>query len=456
MYGNTTIAAIATPAGAGAIGVVRISGPEALGVAGKVFFADNARPLAGAKGYSARLGVVRAADGTLIDRAVALVFRAPKSYTGEDVAELQCHGGEIALAETLRSALDAGAEPASAGEFTRRAFENGKLSLSEAEAIAELISAASKQGEAAAAALAGGSLRRRTDDIKRELIEIQSALSANIDFPEEDVEEIDRAELSRRLLEIGGGLCRLINSYEGGAAILRGIPAAIVGSPNVGKSTLMNLLAGCERSIVTPIAGTTRDVLEQRVRLGNLTLILADTAGIRDAGDEIEREGVSRALRRIDESALALAVFDSSRALSSDDELLIDRLAGRRAIAVINKTDLDTELDCEALERRFENTIYISAKDSSSLETLERAITKAAGAASLSPDEPLLATERQRRCAVRANEAVAAAESALLDNALDAAFAMLFEAIDALCELSGENASEKVLEEVFSRFCVGK
>ncbi len=456
MYYENTIAAVATPAGEGAIGVVRLSGDRAAEIADRVFFADDKKPLVSARGYTVRLGRVRDADGRIIDRAIALVFRAPKSYTGEDVVEIQCHGGEIVLERTLRRLLDEGAEPAAAGEFTRRAFENGKMSLTEAEAVAELISASSRQGEAAAASLVDGELHRRTLEIKQQLIVIQSAIAAGIDFPEEDVEEVDTAELSTELANICSVLKRLVDSYESGRAVLRGIPVTIVGSPNVGKSTLMNLMSGYERAIVAPIAGTTRDVLEQRVRLAGLTLILSDTAGIHDSSDIIEQEGVSRAIKSMEQSALILAVFDNSRELSGDDKKLIERLKDRQTVAIVNKTDLDDKLDRRFIEDSFGNVVYISAMNPDSLPLLEQAIKEQSGAAKLSPDEPVLATERQRRCTAAAAVAVKNALDALRDNAFDAAYASISEAIESLCELDGENPVEAVLDEVFSRFCVGK
>ncbi|MEA5050737.1 MAG: tRNA uridine-5-carboxymethylaminomethyl(34) synthesis GTPase MnmE [Oscillospiraceae bacterium] len=453
---NDVIAAVATPPGAGGIGIIRLSGPGAHAVADSVFRARSGDRLSSIPGYTARLGDIVAPDGAVIDEAVALVYRAPHSYTGEDAAELMCHGGETVCAEVLRAVCDAGARPADRGEFTRRAFLSGRLSLTEAEAVCDLIGAVSKQGERAAAALSHGALRRRTDEIKRGILSVQAHISAYIDFPEEDVEAPDPAQLRRSLEDADAALTALVDSYDTGAHILRGVPTVIVGSPNVGKSTLLNLLAGAEKALVTPVAGTTRDVVEQRVQLGGTALLLADTAGLRDSDDLVERLGIERTLERLEEASLVLAVFDSSRALDADDRRLIARLAGRNAVAVVNKTDLPTALDTAEIGRCFSNVVFISAKDPAALAALDAAVRRALGTDALDPDAPVLANERQRACAARARGAVREALRASRDTTLDVVFALLSEALGALAELSGENVTEAVLDEVFSRFCVGK
>ncbi len=451
-----TVAAIATPAGSGGIGIIRISGEDAFSIADKIFFARGGESLSAISGYTARLGDVKNREGELIDEAVALVFRAPRSFTGENVVEIMCHGGEIACELVLRAVLDSGAKPAAPGEFTRRAFLNGRISLTEAESVADIINAASRQGELAASALSHGSLYKKTEELKNRIIDMQAHISAFIDFPEEDVDPIDSNFLNKELLELKNELNKLILSYETGVNIMRGVPTAIVGSPNVGKSTLLNLLSGTEKALVTPIAGTTRDVVEERVRLGGTTLLLADTAGIRESDDLVEKLGIERALGRLENAALVLAVFDSSRALDGDDLALISRLRDKNVVAVINKTDLETKLDVSVIESAFPNCVYISAKDDAPPDPLSRAIARAVKTDSLDVSAPLLANERQREAAARAYAAVSDATAAGGDKALDAVFALLSEALSALGELSGENVTEKVLDEVFSKFCVGK
>lgn len=450
-----TVAAIATPPGVGGIGIVKVSGPQAFAVAQKTVRCRSGEGLAALRGFEARLANVVDVAGGLIDEAVVLVYRGPKSYTGEDTVEIMCHGGEVVCETVLRAVLDAGALRAGRGEFTRRAFVNGRVSLTEAEAVCDLINAASRQGEAAAAALVNGALYRKLVALKQRVLALQAQLSAAIDFPEEDVDELDPGALRKELASLRDELQRLCASFTLGADLIRGVPAAIVGSPNVGKSTLLNLLAGAPRALVSPVAGTTRDVVEQKIRLGGTALLLADTAGIRESDDLVERLGIERALAKLDESSLILAVFDRSRPLCEDDRRLIERLRGRRVIAVVNKIDLPAKLELSELETVFENLVQISANDESALETLDRAVSRAVQDGHLDPDQPVLANERQRDCAARALAAVRAAEQAGAPM-LDAVFASLSECLEALAELNGENITEALLDEVFSRFCVGK
>ena len=457
-YGNSVIAAISTPAGKGGIGIVRISGDEALAVAGRVFRAKNRKDPTTMKGYTAAFGTVHKPSGELIDQAILLCFRAPKSYTGEDVAEIQCHGGEAAIQEVLRAVLDSGAEPAGRGEFTRRAFLSGRISLTEAEAVMEIVNAASAQGERAAASQAEGSLARRTQEYRDRILAVQTQIAAEIDFPEEDVDEADREQLTEEVTGLASDLSSLIKKYDAGQKLLRGIPAAIVGSPNVGKSTILNLISGYEKAIVSPEAGTTRDIIEEQVTLGGLTLMLADTAGIREnASGEVERIGIDRARSRLLRSSLILAVFDVSRPLDEDDLALIGELRDRQVLAVINKNDLPAVADTEKLKEAFPSWVEISAVEEGALEKLENAIAEMAGVSGFDTDSPLLANERQRRCAVRAYDALSEAAGALQKGyTLDVCYALLDEALSVLYELSGENASEEVIDAVFRDFCVGK
>lgn len=451
-----TIAAISTPYGIGGLGVIRVSGPEALEIVDRVFFAYNRQSLVTEPGYTMRLGTV-IIDEKKIDEVIVLVFKEPRSYTGEDVVEIQCHGGPVVLDTILRSLVDNGARIAFPGEFTRRAVVNGRISLSEAEGIGEVISAVSKQGEQAAFALSKGSLFREIKRMKGEILTLQSSITAFIDFPEEDVEEINEEEMMVSLSNLKQSLKALLDSYETGLVILNGIPTVIAGSPNVGKSTIMNLLSGYEKAIVTPIAGTTRDILEHRITVDGIPLILSDTAGIHLTDNIVEKIGVSKAYDTIENSSLILAIFDNSRELSEDDYTLLDLLKGRKVLAIVNKIDLERKLKIKEIENNFSNVIYISANDESSLKILTEEIKRVVGLDSFSSDMAILVNERQRSAAVGAYEAVSGALNALIDGfTVDVIYVSLDNALSSLLELSGENVSEAVLDEVFSNFCVGK
>ena len=336
----STITALATPPGQGGIAVVRVSGPEAFAIAARVFTPRNpARRLEQAKGYTAMLGRTFL-KGKPLDETVALCFRAPRSYTGEDVVELSVHGGTVMANALLEALYDAGAQPAGPGEFTRRALENGRLSLTQAEAVMEVISANGRQGAALAQAALDGALAKRIGAIQTALQSLNAHLTAWVDYPEEDVPELTPAHLTETLTAQQAQLDDLIAGYGAGAVLRHGVDCVLLGRPNVGKSTLLNLLAGFERAIVTPVAGTTRDIVEQAVQLGEIRLNLFDTAGVHEAADEIEAEGIRRSWRKLEEADLVLAVFDASAPLTAEDMAIAEKCARRPALAILNKTDL--------------------------------------------------------------------------------------------------------------------
>ena len=453
---TSTIAAISTPLGAGGIGVIRISGPEAVAVAEKIFSPAKTRQLADLAGYSALYGRLHDEESDF-DEAVATVFRAPHSYTGEDVVELSCHGGLYLVQRALRAALDHGAQLAAPGEFTRRAYLGGKLSLAQAESVMDLIGASGKQ--AARAALAGrdGVLSRKIDSIADALVDLAAHLAAWNDYPDEDMESVEPGPLCAALRQSLGDCRDLLDHYDAGRILHQGVETAIVGRPNVGKSTLMNLLAGTQKSIVTAIPGTTRDVVEETVLAGEILLRLADTAGIRHTEDPVERAGVELARSRLESAQLVLAVLDRSQPLSGEDLTLLAQLKGRPAIAVLNKSDLPPRLDEERLAGLVDRTVEISAKTGEGAEELTQSIAALLHLSQIDPAAPLLANERQRKClqaaAAALEEAIRAAEAGVT---LDAVTVCLDAAIDPLLELTGKKASEAVVDAVFAQFCVGK
>ena len=454
---NTTIAAIATAPGAGGIAVVRLSGPESYAVAARVFRPANPnKKVADAKGYTALFGSFVEGDDAF-DEGVALFFREPHSYTGEDVVELSCHGGSAVARRLVEACIAAGAAPAAPGEYTRRAFLNGKMSLTQAEAVMDIISADGKQGAALANASLSGALAKKIGAEKEALTGLQAHLAAWVDFPEEDVPELDDAHLRTVLGQVQQELNGLIKNYDAGAVLREGVDCAIVGRPNAGKSTLLNLLAGFDRAIVTPVAGTTRDVVEQAVQLGDIRLNLFDTAGLRQTNDAIEAEGIRRSWKKLDEAGLILAVFDGSEPLTREDLALARRCAGRPAIALVNKEDKPTQFDAEAIAADFAMVIPVCCQEEGSRKVIAAAVARLLGTNQIDPHAASLSGQRQLAAATRARDAVAGALDAVEGGfGLDAVSVCVDDALDALCELTGENASEAVINEVFERFCVGK
>lgn len=455
MKNTSTVAAISTPVAAGGIGVIRISGNDAIEIASRVFVPSGKKQVNNMKGYTAAHGTVTDA-GKPIDEAVLLVFRAPHSYTGEDVAEISCHGGVYVVSRVLRAVLNAGAEPAAPGEFTKRAFLNGKLDLTEAEAVMSLISAQGEQSAGAALTALEGALSKKILAAAQILITDSAYLAAWVDYPDDEIEEISTDKLISDYEKVLQSLEDLLSNYDAGRAVTEGVDTVIAGKPNVGKSTLMNYLAGFRRSIVTDIAGTTRDVVEDTVRLGNVVLHLADTAGIRETANEVEKIGVDFAVGRVERAALVLAVFDLSRETDSEDLAVLELCKDKCAVAVVNKDDLEPKFDKSVLDS-FEHVVYISAKDGTGAEKLAEAVEKALGTESVDTSAALLANERQRICCERAAECVSEALEALRMNmTLDAVTVSTDSAINELLTMTGEKATDAVINEVFSRFCVGK
>lgn len=453
---SNTIAAISTAQGEGGIGVIRISGESAIEIADKIFKNINNKKLTDMKGYTAAFGKV-IFGGEEIDEAVALVFRAPHSYTGENVVELSCHGGVYVTARVLRAALDSGARPAEPGEFTKRAFLNGKMDLTEAEAVADIISARSKSAARAALCVKDGALRAKLDDIKNDLLNLASHLSAWADYPEEDIAEVTDDMIFDACDKAISSLSHLLDTYDSGQAVKEGIDTVIAGRPNVGKSTLMNLLSGSERSIVTDIPGTTRDVVEDTVLVGDVILRLSDTAGLRSTNDEVEKIGVEKARKRLEQCGLLLAVLDNSRELNDEDFSLLKEAKNVPTIVIINKTDLVGKLDTDKIEDYCDNIIKVSAASGEGKEEIISAVRKIAGTDKLNPSEGILSNERQRTAVVNALRSVTEAKESLKNGmTYDAVTVSLEEAISAVLELTGERVSEEIVDRVFHNFCVGK
>lgn len=456
-----TIAAISTATAPGGIGIVRISGNRALEIADAVFVAASDKKLSALTGYRAAFGAVYSSEKTgrqeKIDDAVALVFRAPKSYTGEDVVELSCHGGLFVTKKLLRAVLAAGAVPAAPGEFTKRAFLNGKMDLTQAESVMQIISATGEQAAREAVAGSGGALTRRIAAIKQSLFVLDAHLTAWADFPEEGIPEVDGAKLSTELEDHVENLKQLLRGFEQGKILREGVSTVIAGKTNAGKSTLMNLLSGCERSIVTHYEGTTRDVVEETVLLGNIPLRLADTAGIRDTADPVEQIGVERSFAHLESSQLIFAVFDGSRVLDQNDHTFLKKLSRKNTVALINKTDLKSEIQLDEIYEKFDEVVMISAQTGEGLVDLQIAVEKLLGTANFDPSAGTLYTQRQKEDAQQAYQCLREAKQAQEAGfTLDAVTVCVEAALDALTRLTGERVSDTVIDEVFAQFCVGK
>lgn len=453
---QTTIAAISTAKASAGISVIRISGDDAIPIAERVFTAKSDKLLSEMKGYTCALGAAYA-DGEKLDECIATVFRAPHSYTGENIVELSCHGGLYVTNRVLRAVYDAGAEPAQAGEFTKRAFLNGKLDLVEAEAVMDIIAARSRGAVKAALSVKDGALSKRIDKVKTALLSKAAHLSAWADYPEEDIPEVEDNELSAALQSALEELSAILKSYDNGRLLRDGIDTAIVGKPNVGKSTLMNLLAGYDKSIVTEVAGTTRDVVEESVNLDDIILNLSDTAGIHQTNDIVEKIGVDKAKNRLNASSLILCVFDGSNELTEEDRELIQEIGDAPAIAILNKADLPQKIDETEIKASFDTVIPMSAKNSEGVAELITAIRHICAIEDFSSAEALVYNERQRNLTKKAFDSTQEALTALeIGMTFDAVTVSIEEAVAYLCELTGERVTDEVVDRVFHNFCVGK
>ena len=452
----STIAAVSTPNAVGGIAVIRISGEDAIKVAEKIFSPYGDKKVSDMAGYTCAYGIAHDGDERL-DDCILTVFRAPHSYTGEDIAELSCHGGLYVTKRVLRAALANGAVNAEAGEFTKRAYLNGKLDLMKAEAVMDIISAKGEREMKMAENLREGAAYKKAKKCSDKLMKILGDLAAWADYPEEDIPEVRPEVLSEELKAVRDELCSLVKNYDSGRILREGVATAIIGRPNVGKSTLFNCLSGCERSIVTEIAGTTRDIIEESVRIGDITLRLSDTAGIHETDDVIEGIGVDMAEKMIASSELVIAVFDGSCPLTEDDLYLINKININNTIAVINKNDVEQVLDTSLLKGKIRHIVYLSAKESTGVDELHDCIENIFKLNEADFGTATAANERQKKCIDSALEGI---ESAILSleigEMLDAVNILLDEAEQSLLQLTGEKVTDAVVDEVFSRFCVGK
>lgn len=460
-----TVAAVSTPRGKGGIALIRVSGDEAIAVAERAFLPKSGKHLSEIESGRAVFGTVIGRDGcgdtVDVDDGIATVFRAPHSFTGEDTVEISCHGGVLVTAEVLEAVLLAGARPAEAGEFTRRAFLSGKLGLSQAEALGSLLEADTHAKLRLSRSGLSGKVETATRALYDALCAILSHLYAIIDYPDEDLGSLSAAEVRSSLSDVLTRIKSLAASYKNGRAILEGISTVLCGKPNVGKSSLYNRMVGRDAAIVTEIAGTTRDLLEATASFGGVTLRLCDTAGLHDAeGDLVESIGVDRAKEKLAEAELVLAVFDGSRALDAEDEALLSLLdpLPAKKLALLNKSDKTLLADAARLEGRFDRVIATSATAKDGLSALADAVNALFLDGSLNvANDPIVATARQHASLCRAAEALENALASIDAGLCEDLYAADVEsAMQALSELDGREVSEDVVAGIFSHFCVGK
>ena len=463
MFIGDTIAAISTARGKGGVALLRISGPDAISICQKLFLPKSGKQLSEYAPRTAIFGSIYAPDDrgewSEIDTGLATVFRAPASFTGEDTVEICCHGGILLTQTVLTACLAAGARAAEAGEFTRRAFLNGKMGLSAAEALGDLLEAKTREQLTLAHAGTDGRVERKCREIYDALCAVLSSVYAKIDYPDEDLAEMSREEMQSALEEGIARVQKLLDTYRTGHAIAEGIPTVICGKPNVGKSSLYNCIVGRDAAIVTDVEGTTRDVLTEVASLGRVTLRLFDTAGLHETEDVVEKIGIDRAKKALEEAELILAVFDGSVAPDEEDKALAETLSGTDAtvIAIINKSDLGIVGE-DFYTAHFAHTVTLSAKEGKGTEALSALVEACFINGELNTKEDTVLTNaRQKGAALTALEALGRARDGLAYGLpVELCCSDCEAAMQAIAELDGRAVSEDIVSHIFSHFCVGK
>lgn len=455
---ESTIAAISTAYGESGIGIVRMSGPMSLNILTKIFV--SAKGVQIIKPRYMHYGYIEdPQNGTRLDEVLAVYMKAPHTYTGEDVVEIQCHGSYISLKEILALCLRSGAEPAGRGEFTKRAFLNGRMDLSQAEAVIDLIKARSSRSFDAALGQMGGNLSSKVRAVRDKLKELLIDITVNMDYPDEDIEEITYDQISNRLSLINDEINNLLVSAGEGKIIREGLSVAIVGKPNVGKSSLMNVFLKENRSIVTDIPGTTRDTIEEQASLRGIRICFTDTAGIHETDDPVESLGIERSKQAFDKADLILLLIDSSTPLEEEDKELLKMINDRSAIIVLNKQDLHTVTDENMLETAPNlKVIKTSLAEGKGVEELEDAIEMFVTGGQIRRENDVLVTNVRHASLLRkAKEEVEQAENmTAIHEALDFIEVNIRAAFDYLGEITGDTASDEIINEIFARFCLGK
>ncbi len=458
-----TIAAIATPLGVGGVAIIRISGENAERLAAKITFPKNGMALTELESHKLTLSQVIRPDGEILDEVLAVVMRGPKSYTGETVVEINCHGGYYAAESIIEELFKVGIRQAEAGEFTRRAFINGKLDLVGAEAVVDLIHSNSSLGQSNAAKALSGKLSQKINEIREKAVLFAAHISAVADYPDE-IDDFGSNELESRIRDIVNDIDEMIAGFSRGKIMRDGILTVIAGRPNVGKSSLLNAMSRTDRAIVTDIPGTTRDVIEEYVNVGGVTLRLVDTAGIRESDNSVEKIGIDKAKENIENADLCLFVLDSSQEVSDEDKEIFNYMKGKKTIVILNKTDIGSVSDMKYFARELgtgeENFVLTATpKDGQTdgIDVLEEKIIHMFMAGGISKEDVFISNDRQKNALIKAkNIAEGMQRSIELGMPQDMLYVDLEEVIGALGEVTGQTVQEEIIDRVFERFCVGK
>ena len=454
-----TIAAIATSPGEAGIGIVRLSGPDATAIADKIFVSRDKTRLADFKAYTLHYGWITHPDNKrIIDEVLLGLMRAPKSYTREDVVEINCHGGIVAMRAVLELALESGCRLASPGEFTKRAFLNGRIDLAQAEAVLDIIRAKTDAALKLGSQQLRGALSGHLNKIRRIILDQLVVLEANIDFPEEEIAAADLKAIRSKLEESDFLLKSLIEVSGQGKIMREGISVVICGKTNTGKSSLLNALLRQERSIVTPVAGTTRDTIEEVIDIRGIPVRIIDTAGLLKPRDLVEKKAIQRAKRYINLADLAIVIFDGSRAINADDQRLIRMIKKRLAIAVVNKIDLKQKIDEELIGRNFKHLVKLSAKKMRNINLLEDMIAQLFYKGHFNPSDSILVSNARHIEKIKKAQKLIAEAGSSLDNKVSIEFVAqnIKDAMGYLDDILGKRFSEDLLDKIFGRFCIGK
>ena len=453
----STIAAISTPYGTGGVSIIRISGDKAVEIADRIFRASSKKKLHTVPSHTIHHGHIVSSEDEVLDEVLVSVMLSPRTYTGEDTVEINCHGGLYTTKRVLEEVLNSGAVHATRGEFTKRAFLNGKTDLCRAEAVIDLINSKTNLEHSVSVNHLGGALSKKINDLRERLLELIAHVQVLIDYPDEELEPLSEEEFLNTLVDVKKNADELLATSKAGTLLKDGIDTAIVGKPNVGKSSLLNLLSGETKAIVTDIEGTTRDAIEQTVSLGGITLNLADTAGIRDTDDKIEAIGVMRSKEYIEKSRLIIFMADAVSGIDKNDMEIIESLGDKVCIALINKTDASNLSDENILNSRFDRVIKFSVKEGIGLKELENAVKDLFELGIIENNSNIITSARHRDALVKAGAAVSSAIDAIKSGiSVDTTFIDIEDAISSLGEIVGLTVSEEVVDRIFHSFCVGK